>query len=365
MIFARAPTALPIVRVAGKSWKTLASRAMIVGHALRIQGARERAAKWLTLEDSEGVRTTGLGCGTLVVRRAVRNGGFFAGGTYRVPLVRFLASAFGVTLRIRETTLMRTADDFAAGIHAVLDTVRLHQTKMTFRAVAVSRATRWPGGTIRLTSVYEVAWVSVKTVDAQTRGSVILCYAKRVRSALEFAARVYAFSHSFADLEANLLGLAVQVVGTMASQVTSFCLVVRVAPVARWTETSSILTHRPRATNDIVAFVQTFSIYARVIDRARNLLATLAVLGMFARTRLQRLALGERIPEETVDATAVVASDDVYANGVQSAGVSVTFVYVVALDERIASVTRWTNALDGVRASVAMRIFSAHRTRAL
>lgn len=58
-------------------------------------------------------------------------------------------------------------------------------------------------------------------VDAQTRGHVVLCNAQSVRTTLQLAAGVHALSSALSNLETDLLGLAVQIVGAVAVEMAT------------------------------------------------------------------------------------------------------------------------------------------------
>lgn len=77
------------------------------------------------------------------------------------------------------------------------------------------------------------------------------------------------------------------------------------------------------------------------------------------------LTSNKRITEEAVFATTVVAPKGIDAHCIAAACVSIAFIDVETLNVWIASETRWTETFDGIRTRVAMRIFSAHRSRTI
>lgn len=163
-------------------------------------------------------------------------------------------------------------------------------------------------------------------VDAETGRHVVLGDAERIRAALQFAARVDALANPFADLEADLLGLAVQVVGAVAVKVAAFAEIVRIAAVPWRTDAGSVLTHRSRSTLHVAAAVYAFASDAGVIEGTGHCVTAGAGGWVRAGAHLYLLAADERIAEESVLATAVVAANCVDADGVAAASVSIALV---------------------------------------
>lgn len=61
---------------------------------------------------------------------------------------------------------------------------------------------------------------------------MILCNTECVRTALKLTASVYALPHAFADLETNLLRLAIKIIGAVSFEVTSFDQIMRISNVS-------------------------------------------------------------------------------------------------------------------------------------
>lgn len=192
---------------------------------------------------------------------------------------------------------------------------------------------------------------------------MILRDAESVRTALELAAGVDAFSHALADLEADLLRLAVEIVRAVIPWMTSLREVVRVSLVAWRTEANAVLADGSRTAGDAAALVETLAVHAAVVRRAGGVLTALATVRIRAYSSLENLTADERIAEQAVLAATIVAADRVYANGIYATGVAVALVYVVTFYERIASVTRRTDALNCVRAGVTVSVLAAYRAR--
>lgn len=134
----------------------------------------------------------------------------------------------------------------------------------------------------RLTTFDQIARIALVTVDAQARGHVVLRDAQCVRSALQFAARVYAFADAFADLEANLLRLTLKVVRAVTVQMATFVQVVGIAAVTRRTYAHSILTNGSGTAFYVTALIYAFVIDTGIIERARYSAAANAGRGISA-----------------------------------------------------------------------------------
>lgn len=93
----------------------------------------------------------------------------------------------------------------------------------------------------RLTSFPEIARVAKVPIDTKTRRDVVLCHAERVWTALQFTAGVHAFANVSTDLEADLFGGTVEIVGTVFVLRAAFFEVVRVAGVSGRADTVPVL----------------------------------------------------------------------------------------------------------------------------
>lgn len=152
--------------------------------------------------------------------------------------------------------------------------------------------------------------------------------AQRVRAALQFAAGVHALANAFADLEADLLRLALEIVGATAMQVAAFVQVVRVAAVARRADARAVLADGPGPALDVAALVHASVIHAGVVERTGHGLAADAAGRLRARDHLHLLTADEGVAEEAVFAVAVIAADRVDAHRVAAARVPVALVDV-------------------------------------
>lgn len=150
--------------------------------------------------------------------------------------------------------------------------------------------------------------------------------AQRVGSALQFAAGVHALAHAFADLEADLLRPALEIVRAAAIQVAALVQIVGIAGVTGRAHARSVLTDGSGPALDVAAPVYALAIHAGVVEGAWRGVATHASRGIGAWHHLHLLTPDERITEETVLAVTVVAPEGVDAHCVATARVSVALV---------------------------------------
>lgn len=221
---------------------------------------------------------------------------------------------------------MRTTRDFAAGVYALVNSRfddRTEETWTTFGAVVARIVHR---GFMWLAAFHEVCWVSTEAVQTEARRNVILRHTERIRTTLQFAATIDALSSAFANLEANLLGFAIEIVRAMVALLTSSSEIVGITVVTGWADANAFLADGSRTTFDLAALVDAFAADAREIQRTRKIVGARACRGISAGTDLHLLTAEERIAEEAFSAAAVVATDGVDTNGVVAAGVSVAFV---------------------------------------
>lgn len=155
---------------------------------------------------------------------------------------------------------------------------------------------------------------------------MILRDAESVGSALQLAARVHAFAYAFADLEADLLWLALQVIRATAVQMASLVQIIGIAGVAGRAHARPILADGTRTALDVAALVHALAIDAGVVEGTGHGLAARAGGWIGARHHLHLLALDERIAEETVLAVAVVAAHGVDADRIATACVPVALI---------------------------------------
>lgn len=166
-------------------------------------------------------------------------------------------------------------------------------------------------GFVGLAAVDQIAGITEVSVDAETGRGVTLGDAEGVWAALAFRAAVDAFAHALAHLEADLVGSAVEVVGTVAVLMATAGEVARVADVAGWAKADAVLADGPWTALDAVALVN-----ARTWDRA------LAHFNDF-------LTALEGVAQEVFGTSAVEGTDGVDAHGVLAADVRcVAFVYI-------------------------------------
>lgn len=152
--------------------------------------------------------------------------------------------------------------------------------------------------------------------------------AECIWTALKFAAGVDALSNPFAHLEADLLGLAVQVVGAVAVEVAAFAEVVGIAAVAWRADASSVLADGSRTTLDVAASVHAFASHAGVVEGTGDRVAAGAAGWVGAGAHLHLLATDERVAEEAFLAATVVAADCVDADCITAASVPIALVDV-------------------------------------
>lgn len=319
-----------IVRVAGETGQTLAPAAVPLRHASGVGGAREARAHGGALQHAERVGPARFRPVAIVVRYAIGDRRLLAGRRYGVPLVAVLTLARGVAWgRVRLALLMSAAHHFAARIDALAATGVLEgDAERASRAVAIVAAARRYHRFQRLATLHQVARISRVSVDAQTGGRVVLGDAQRVGAALQLAARVHALSHPFPHLEADLLGLAVEVVGAVAVKTATLGEVVRVARVAGRAHAGPLLAHRSGATFHVAATIYALAGHAAVVERAGDRVGAGAGRGVGAGAHLHLLATDERIAEEVFFAATVVATDRVDAHRVAPASVPIALVDV-------------------------------------
>lgn len=362
---ARALTAPAIVRIAGVARQAVATAVMVLRHATGVRGAGETVAERHALEHAERVGPASLARTAVVVAYAIGHRRLLARRQYRVPLVTVLTLAGSVTeYEVGFAFLIGAAHHLAAGIHAVAYTAVQGDAERTRLTVRVVRAARYHG-LGRLTTLDQITRIALVAVDAQAGRYVILRDAQCIGSALQFAAGVHALANTFADLEADLLGLALEVVRAVTVQVTALVQIVGIAAVTRRTRARSVLTNGSRAAFYVAALVYALVIDAGVIEGARYGVAADASRWIGARARLHLPASDEGIAEEAVLATTIVASDGIDAHRIAATCISVAFVDVEALNKRIASEARWAEALDSIGTCVAMRVLPAHRGGAI
>lgn len=326
-ILARALTAATVVRIADVTGQALAAATMALRHAARVRGAGEAAAERQALEHAEGVRSAALAGVAVDVADAVGHGRFLAGRLHRVPLVAVLALAGRAARYVDLALLIGAAHHFAAGVHAVARTaVQLEAEGAGWAVLVVGAA--GDHGLGRLATFDQVARITLVSVDAQARGHVVLRDAQRVRSALQLAAGVHALANALADLEADLLRLALEIVGATAVQVAALVQVIGVAAVTGRAHARTVLADGSRAALDVAAPIYALVIHASVVERTGHSLAADAARGLGARDNLHLLAADERIAEEAVLAVAVVASQGVDAYRVAAARVPIALVDV-------------------------------------
>lgn len=94
----------------------------------------------------------------------------------------------------------------------------------------------------RLAAFYEVAGISLVSINAQATGHMMLGYTQCIWTTLELTTSVHAFPDSFANLETDLLGFTIQIIRTMTMKMASFAEIIRIPAVAWRTNASTILT---------------------------------------------------------------------------------------------------------------------------
>lgn len=327
-VLSRAVATPAIVRIARVTRQTLATTLMVLRDATGIRGAGEAAAQREALEDTERVRSATLARVAVVVAYTVGHRRLLAGRQHRVPLVAVLTLAGSVAgYDVGLAFLISAAHDLAAGIHAVAHAALHGDAEGARRAVRVTRASGYHG-LGRLATFQQVARISLIAVDAQTGGHVVLSDAQRVRAALQFAARVHALSNALANLEANLLGRAFQIVRAVTVQVAALVQIVGIAAVTRRADTRTVLTDGSGAAFYIAALVYALVIGADVVEGTGHGVAANAGRRIGARSNLHLLTSDEGIAEEAVLAAAVVAPDGVDAYRVAATCQSVAFIDV-------------------------------------
>lgn len=321
-------TTAAIVRIPRVTGQTVATAAMVFRHAARVRGAREPAAERHALEHAEGIRSATFARVALLVAYAVGHRWLLARRQHWIPLVAVLALAGRAAGRdVGLALLIGAADYFAAGIHALVHAAVEDDAEGARLAVRIGRASGCRGFQ-RLATFDQVARIALVAVDAQARGHVILRDAERVRPALQFAAGVHALAHSLADLEADLLRLALEVVRAVAVQVAPLVQIVGIAVVTRRAQARAVLADGSRSAFHVAALVHAFAVDARVIEGARHDIAADAGRRIGAWPHLHLLAPNEGITEETVLAATIVAPDGIDAHRVAAARIPVALVDV-------------------------------------
>lgn len=112
----------------------------------------------------------------------------------------------------------------------------------------------------------------------------------------------------------------------MSLGVTASAQVVRIAGVARRTEAESVLTNGSRAALELRAFADTSSVRAREITWTGRQGTAGASRRVRTRANFNECTGSEWIAQKALFATAVVASDCVYAHRVTSTRVSIALV---------------------------------------
>lgn len=190
--------------------------------------------------------------------------------------------------------------------------------------------------------------------------SVIIAYAKSVRSTLHFTASIDAFAQTFPQLEAYFRIGTIFVVITLSLQKAPFYLVVRISHITRRTQTSTFLATRFRSTPHRFAQVPATTSLASEPVRTEKLVVAPAALCVLANSGLDFRAHGKRISNVAFLATTIVTSYRIDASCVLTTNIAGTFIYVFATDIRISSETDRTDAFD---CSVTVSTFSVRSTR--
>jgi hypothetical protein len=328
LVLPGALAAVAVVRIAAEARQALAARLVPARDALGVGRAGEALADREALEDAEGVGEAGRARGAVRVGDAVRHRGLLAARAHRVPLVAFEASAGRPGLGVELAALVSPAGDLGAGLDALAETGARRPAHVSGAAVGAVAAARVEDGPAGLAALDEIAGVAGEAVDAEAGGYVVLGDAEGVRTALELAAAVEALARALAHLEADLLGLAVKVVGAVAALLAAPARVARVAAIARRANAGPVLADGTGPALDVAALVHAFAGYASVIQGTGELLATGTGAGFFAGAHLHALAARKGIAVVTVFAAAVVAADGVNAHCVAAACVSITLVNV-------------------------------------
>lgn len=324
------PTRLATVTIVGiphETGQTLATAAMLLCHASRVGGACEAFTHRGALQYAERIGPAALRRVAIVVGYAIGDRWLLARRQYRIPLVPVLALASRVAGDyVRLALLVGAAHHLAARVHALADAVVERDAERVLGAVGVVAATGRYNRFRRLATLHQVAGIPHVSVDAQARGRVILGDAQRVWTALQLAARVHAFSNSFSDLEADLLGLAIEVVGAVAVKATPFGKIVGVARVTGRADAGPLLADRSGSAFHVAATIYALAARATVVERTGDRVAATAGRGIGAGADLDLLATDERIAEEVLLAATVVTTDRVDAHRVVPASVRIALV---------------------------------------
>lgn len=186
----------------------------------------------------------------------------------------------------------------------------------------------WYHGLGWLTTLDQITRITLVTVDAQAGRHVILRDAQCVRSALQLAACIHALANAFTDLEANLLGLTLKVIRAVTMQVTAFVQIVGIAAVTWRTHACSVLTDGSGTAFYVAALVYALMINTGVIEGTWCGVTANASRRIGARAYLHLPASDERIAEEAVLATTIIASDGIDAHRVAATCISVALIDV-------------------------------------
>lgn len=323
LIFGHGAATVTVVGVTGETGPADALADVIGGLAIRVGGASITDTDSRTFPHSQNVLTTdGIGF-TVGVGNAIRKSWFFAssGGRISDKVGQTFAMGFA---GLDDAGFALGAGEGLARIDADTETVNVFTANGIARTFVISSALVF--GRFLLASDVGIALESVAT---DTRRPVSVGHANGVGSALLTGAGVHATTDSavldgMIDGKANLATGAVEIVATRWNGTHT----ASAGSVAGKTETLTVPACRIRPTSDGCAWVDDIR-----LDR-------------------WRLADGhahhERISRESFLALTVVASGCVQTNGIGSAGVTDTFVYIFAGDVGIALIANWANAVDTV-----------------
>jgi hypothetical protein len=226
------------------------------------------------------------------------------------------------------------ASNALTGIGASLEAVWRHQADKISWTIGVLLALALGALNARLAADGEFTRISRVAVLADARGAMVVRNTEGVGAALQFGAAVHTLPPSLAQLEANLVEGAVQIVSALAGWLAAL---LRVSRGALRAQAFASVADCVCSASDALAKVFASAFVALESGRARSVRAARASGSIGALSSVRRQTQLEWVSSKAVLASAVKVSDGVDANGIAAASISQALVNVGASDVRISS----------------------------